>query len=57
MSSSKHTVGIDIAKHKCDAYFLREQRHQLITAKEYHDFAKYRAETRPDLLVMEATGG
>lgn len=57
MSSSKRIVGIDVAKHKCDIYFLQEKRHQCVTSKEYHDFAQSLAEARPDLVVMEATGG
>lgn len=57
MSHSKRIVGIDIAKHKCDAYFLDRQRHQHIGATQYPDFVKTLAEELPDLVVMEATGG
>lgn len=57
MPSSKRIIGIDVAKHKCDAYFLQEKRHRRIASKEYHDFAQALAESRPDLVVMEATGG
>lgn len=57
MPSSKCIVGIDVAKHKCDVYFLKEKRHQCIAAKQYYDFVQTLAEARPDLVVMEATGG
>ena len=57
MVSSRRIVGIDVAKHKCDVYFLDEQRHQCITVKQYPDFTKDLSEAKPDLVVMEATGG
>lgn len=54
---SKRIIGIDIAKHKCDVYHLHEQRHQCFAAKQYPDLVQALAEARPDLVVMEATGG
>lgn len=57
MSPNNKIVGIDVAKHKADVYFLNEGRHQTIDAKNYSEFAEELAGLSPSLAVMESTGG
>jgi transposase len=57
MSTNKRIVGVDISKHKADVYFLEQQQHRLIEAKNYPEFTATLQEYAADLVVMEATGG
>ena len=54
---TKRIVGIDIAKHKADAYDQEHQKHQTIEAENYSQWVDTLAKDKPDLVVMEATGG
>ena len=55
--SSKRIIGIDVAKHKVDIYDLQRQKHQTIEAKNYGEWVDALAQDKPDLVLMEATGG
>ena len=55
--SSTRIIGIDIAKDKADIYDLRQQRHQVIEADQYSKWVESLANEKPDLVVMEASGG
>lgn len=55
--SSKRIIGIDIAKHKADIYDLQRQKHQTLEAKNYREWVDALAQNKPDLVIMEATGG
>ena len=55
--SEKRIIGIDIAKHKADFYDLQQQKHQTLEAKHYAAWVEQIAKEKPDLVVMEATGG
>jgi len=54
---TKRIIGVDIAKHKADAYDLQHQKHQTIEAENYSQWVDTLAKDKPDLVVMEATGG
>jgi len=54
---TKRIIGIDIAKQKADAYDLQHQKHQTIEAENYAEWVDTLAKDKPDLVVMEATGG
>ena len=55
--SNRRIIGIDIAKHKADVYDLQRQKHQTIEAENYTEWVDALAKDKPDIVVMEATGG
>jgi len=55
--SNPRIIGIDIAKNKADVYDTRTQRHQTIELDNYHEWVNSLVRDKPDLVVMEATGG
>jgi len=50
-------IGIDIAKNKADVYDTRTQKHQTIEVDNYLEWVNMLKRDKPDLVVMEATGG
>jgi transposase len=55
--SSPHIIGVDIAKDKVDIYCLQQQQHQVLEAARYPQWVEALAKAKPDLVVMEASGG
>jgi len=55
--SNSRIIGVDIAKDKADIYDLRLQKHKVIEAAHYPQWVKSMASQKPDLVVMEASGG
>ena len=55
--SPKRIIGVDIAKGKVDIHDLQRQKHQTIQSNGYAAWVKSLAANKPDLVVMEATGG
>ena len=55
--SSKRIIAIDIAKDKADIYDLQQQKHQVIEVENYPEWVDALTRSKPDLVVMEATGG
>jgi len=54
---NRRIIGIDIAKNKADIYDTQTRKHQAIEADNYHEWISTLVVDKPDLVVMEATGG
>ena len=53
----KRIIGVDIAKNKIDIYDLQHEKHQVIEAEQYGEWTASLAQDKPDLVIMEASGG
>ena len=55
--SNLRIIGVDIAKDKADVYDTQQQQHQVIEAAQYPKWVESVTRQKPDLVVMEASGG
>ena len=57
MNPDRRVIGIDIAKDKCDYYCVNDGKHGSIAIENYDAFVNQLIEMKPDLIILEASGG
>ena len=56
-STPRRIIGVDIAKEKIDIHDLQQEKHRIVLAADYSKWVESLAQDKPDLIVMEASGG
>ena len=55
--SSRHVIGIDIASEKADVYDNQTKKHETLRKEQYQEWVDKIAAEKPDLVLIEASGG
>jgi transposase len=57
MNPDRRVIGIDVSKDKCDYYSTTDNSRGTVAVENYDEFVSHLAKMKPDLVVLEATGG